>query len=168
MINILVSDIAICQNLAVSLLNLSDFSLRLKNLALFVSQLLCLFPLEFPVLFLLMTVEEGLNLKQVTMELKLFRTHVEVIFLEALPLFIGFFALFFNIMYFICQVTLILAMAIIFLKLDLMVMTVRSLIFDIIVVLSVLVRSLNMGPVCIIVIWIFVVALVGEFVLFVR
>ena len=53
-INIFVPFVARLHHLAVSLLDLFDLSLVLKNLALLFPQELLLFPMKFPVLFLLM------------------------------------------------------------------------------------------------------------------
>ena len=151
-INVFVSVVAWCHNLFIGLLDLSYFSFVLENLASLFSQELQLFPVELPVLFFFMRVEVWIDLKQVTMQLELLLIHIEVIPAEGLPFVVSISALLFNLMAFLGQITLVLAMAIIVLKLNVIVIVTVFVVNCKVAFASDMMGLLSMGPVGVIVV----------------
>ena len=75
-INIHVTIISRLSDLLVCMLNLFDLPLMLENLASLFSQKLILLCVDFPELFLLVSVEVRLDLEQITVEFKLLLSHM--------------------------------------------------------------------------------------------
>ena len=117
-INVHVSSIARFHHHPVCIFDLSDLTFVLQDLAPLLSQELFLFLRDFPMLFLLMVMEVGLNLEETAMQFELLMAHVEVILAERLPSFVSLALLFRNIFFLFRQVAHVLSVAVIILKLN--------------------------------------------------
>ena len=113
MFNIHVTIIAGLHHLAVGFLDLPRLTLVLKDLASLFSQESLLLLLQLVQFLLLSRFKVWHDLEQITVQVKLFRAHVEVLDAEFLPILVRLFLLPHHFMSLLGQVTFVLAVAIV-------------------------------------------------------
>lgn len=163
-INIHVTIISRLSDLLVCMLNLFDLPLMLENLASLFSQKLILLCVDFPELFLLISVEVRLDLEQITVEFQLLLSHIEMILAERFPLVVGISLLLFNLVAIFIKVTLILTMTVVVFELKLVLIVTMLVVNGVMMLTSEMMRLLDvvlrMSPVSIISFIVIVIILV--------